>query len=129
MEQIKGGADFSALASRYSDDAGTKSRGGDLGFFRRGRMEPAFEEVAFALKPGEVSGLVETSYGYHIIKVEARRDAAVKPLSEVRPMIEKTLTLDKKREAVDRYVTKAMKKAGAELDVRALVGDDPHFAK
>jgi len=60
---------FEKLAQKYSEDI-TAVQGGDLGYFSRGQLEPAFEEAAFALKPGEVSGLVQTLYGYHIIKVE-----------------------------------------------------------
>ncbi|MCK4223890.1 MAG: peptidylprolyl isomerase [candidate division Zixibacteria bacterium] len=68
--------DFSHLASLYSDDPSAKE-GGDLGFFKKGDMIPKFEEVAFALKPGEISKVVETEFGYHIIKVEEKRDDLV----------------------------------------------------
>ncbi len=71
-EQILGGDDFARLAVRYSVDP-TAADGGDLGFFGRGRMVPPFEEAAFSLEPGEVSGVVETQFGFHIIGVEAHR--------------------------------------------------------
>lgn len=70
------GEDFVRLASTYSDDP-TGERGGDLGFFKKGDMIPKFEGVAFALKPGEISDVVETEFGYHIIKVEERQDDQV----------------------------------------------------
>ncbi len=66
------GADFAALAREYSEDTFTKEQGGDLGTFGRNVMVPSFEEAAFALEPGQISDLVETPFGYHIIKVEDR---------------------------------------------------------
>lgn len=129
LEKIRKGDDFQALASEYSQDPGSKTRGGDLGFFGRGRMVRAFEDVAFSLEPGEVSDIVETNFGYHVIRVEERREASVKPLDEVRGIIENKLSKDLRRQAVDEFVKKAMKEADAEVDVRALVGSDPHFGK
>lgn len=73
LRQLREGGDFAALAKRYSDDPGSREHGGDLGWFRTGRMVPAFERVAFALPAGAVSGVVETEFGYHIIRVEKTR--------------------------------------------------------
>lgn len=73
LRELQEGGDFATVARRFSDDPGTRERGGELGWFRRGRMVPAFERVAFALRPGQVSGIVETSFGYHIIKVDRVR--------------------------------------------------------
>ena len=67
------GADFAALATQYSQDPGSAQRGGDLGFFGRGRMVAPFEEAAFELQPGEISPVVESPFGYHVIQVEERR--------------------------------------------------------
>lgn len=72
-EQLMEGAEFEVLARRHSDDPGSRERGGELGWFRRGRMVPAFERVAFALRPGEISPVVETPFGYHIIRVDRVR--------------------------------------------------------
>lgn len=70
LERIRAGEDFVALAKEYSQDPGSASQGGDLGFFGRGTMVPAFEDVAFSLKVGEVSDLVQSQFGFHIIRVE-----------------------------------------------------------
>ena len=69
LVELHHGADFETLARRYSDDPGTRDRGGDLGWFRRGMMVPQFDRAAFALRPGEISDIVETPFGFHIIKV------------------------------------------------------------
>ena len=71
-QEIEAGKDFAELAGVVSDDEGSVARGGDLGFFARGQMVAPFEEAAFALAPGELSGPVQTRYGWHLIKVEER---------------------------------------------------------
>ena len=81
------GADFAALAREYSDDTGSKEKGGDLGWFGRGRMVPAFEQAAFSLEPGQVSEPVRSQFGYHIIEVEGRRPARLQPLADVREQV------------------------------------------
>jgi len=73
LERVQAGEDFAQLAREHSDDVGTATLGGDLGWFRRGQMVPEFENTAFALGAGRVSGIVETVFGYHIIKVERIR--------------------------------------------------------
>lgn len=77
LTQIKAGKDFATLAKSHSDDAGSKDNGGDLGYFKKGQMIPEFDKVAFQLKTGEISDLVKTKYGYHIIKVEEKRDEEI----------------------------------------------------
>jgi peptidyl-prolyl cis-trans isomerase SurA len=73
--QLSEGADFAVLARRYSEDPGSREHGGDLGWFRRGRMVRAFEDVAFAMRPGQLSPIVETEFGFHIIRVDRVRGA------------------------------------------------------
>jgi len=73
LKRVRAGEDFTALAKEFSEDPGSRAQGGDLGWFGRGQMIKEFEDAAFALKQGEVSGVVESPFGYHIIKVEEHR--------------------------------------------------------
>jgi parvulin-like peptidyl-prolyl isomerase len=73
LKRVRAGEDFAALAKEFSEDPGSRAQGGDLGWFSRGEMVKEFEDAAFALKEGEVSGIVESPFGYHIIKVEEHR--------------------------------------------------------
>ncbi len=98
LERARKGEDFAELAKTHSEDPGSGPQGGDLGFFPRGQMVPAFEAVAFALPPGAISDLVETNFGIHIIKVEGKEEARTQPLEEVRETIRSTLQGEKARE-------------------------------
>lgn len=73
LQQLNTGADFAVLARRFSDDKASGERGGELGWFRRGQMVRPFEQVAYALRPGQTSGIVETEFGFHIIRLEKVR--------------------------------------------------------
>lgn len=85
LDDLKAGADFAALAKENSADTRSAAKGGDLGFFERDRMVPQFEEAAFALTtPGQLSGVIETQFGFHIIKFEERKAAGMRPFEEVR---------------------------------------------
>ena len=88
LKKINGGANFADLAKKYSDDAGSAAQGGELGWIGRGRTVPEFEKAAFGLSPGQTSGLVQSSYGFHIIQVEDKHTAHVKSLDEVKAQIE-----------------------------------------
>lgn len=107
LKKIKRGGDFSQLAKDNSD-CPSKTKGGELGFFSRGQMVPEFEEAAFKLKVGEVSGIVKTQFGYHIIKVLDKKEPGQKEFAEVKDEIEQKLTKEKQKSAFDNY-TKDLK--------------------
>jgi peptidyl-prolyl cis-trans isomerase D len=86
-----GKKDFAQLAKRYSEDTGTKEQGGDLGFITQGQVVPEFEKAAFSLKPGDISEIVQTPYGFHILKVEEVVEAKTEPLEKAKGQIEALL--------------------------------------
>jgi len=104
-KEIKKGGDFAAVAAEHSD-CPSKSKGGDLGFFERGRMAKPFEDAAFAMKVGTLSDIVETEFGYHLIKVMEHKDAGKIPLEEVRGQLASYLNQQKKQKAVSEYLQK-----------------------
>ncbi|MFC3692780.1 peptidylprolyl isomerase [Chenggangzhangella methanolivorans] len=87
-ERLAKGEDFAKIANDVSTDPGSGKQGGDLGFFGRGQMVPAFEEAAFKLEPGKVSAPIKTQFGFHVIKLEEKRTRPVPPFEQVRPQIE-----------------------------------------
>ncbi|HZR23438.1 MAG TPA: peptidyl-prolyl cis-trans isomerase [Vicinamibacterales bacterium] len=95
LKQAKSGADFAELAKKYSEDEGSAKNGGDLDYFGRGRMVPEFDQAVFAMQPGQISDLVKTQYGYHIIKLVDKKNAATRPLSEVRQQLVDQLSYEK----------------------------------
>ena len=101
IDQLDGGADFAQLARQYSDDTGSAQRGGDLGWFGRGRMVEAFEEAAFGATPGEIVGPVESRFGYHIIEVLEQADEAVQIADLAYSLRPSNATLDEARYALE----------------------------
>ena len=104
LAQVKGGADFAQLAQKFSEDEGSKANGGDLDYFTRGRMVPEFEQAAFALDVNQISDLVQSQYGFHIIKVTDKKAAVTRPLAEVQAEI---VDLLKSQRADEQLATRA----------------------
>jgi peptidyl-prolyl cis-trans isomerase D len=102
LDQLKAGADFAELARKYSEDQGSAQNGGDLGCFPPGRMVPEFDDAVFALEPGQTSGLVRTSFGYHIIRLKSKRESTIQPLAQVKERIRATLIDRKVRELAEQ---------------------------
>ncbi len=105
LDQLRkdNGKDFADLAKKYSDDPGSKDAGGELGWLKPGATVPAFDHTAFAQQPGQISGLVKTQFGYHIIQTEEKQDAHVKPLAEVKSSIADILTKQKDAQAEQAF--------------------------
>src|SRR5690606_3612885 len=95
-KSVEGGADFGELAKTLSEDATTKNKGGDLGFFGPGTMARPFEEAAMSLEPGQLSELVRTRFGLHLIKVNDIEPAVDQPIAEVQDELARELLLDVK---------------------------------
>jgi len=110
LQEIKDGADFAEVAKANSD-CPSASKGGDLGFFPRKQMVPPFDKAAFAMQPGEMSGIVETKFGYHIIKVTDRQEAGVTPFEEAKAGIIEKLTMQKKSEIAQTFLETLKEKA------------------
>jgi peptidyl-prolyl cis-trans isomerase D len=136
LEQARGGGDFEALAREHSDDASNAPMGGDLDYFGRGAMVPEFENAAFALEPGEISDLVQTPYGFHIIKVEDKRAAMTRPLDEVRVQLEDQIKIEKAQAEAQRLADDVAGQVDSPSDLDAVasarglaVGDSGLFTR
>jgi peptidyl-prolyl cis-trans isomerase D len=108
LKQVRAGGNFTELAKKYSEDPGSKNNGGELGWTTKGQMVPEFEKVAFAQNPGQISDLVQTSFGFHIIQTEEKELARVKPVSEVKDEIEKNLKAQKVANLLDQKANAAV---------------------
>jgi peptidyl-prolyl cis-trans isomerase C len=114
LKELKGGKDLAA-AAKADSTCPSKEQGGDLGFFGRGQMVPAFEQAAFALQPGEISDVVETQFGYHIIKVTEKKDAEAPDFDEIKEKIAAFLKGQKTQKAVFEHVTKLRTESKVEI--------------
>ena len=108
LQQLQGGANFAQMAKTHSDDKSNAAQGGELGMFGRGVMVGEFEDAAFALRPGQLSEVIQTPFGFHIIKVEEYIEPGVKPLVDAIGEVRAGLTLEKSRQlayekAMDAY--------------------------
>ncbi len=107
QERVNKGEDFVALAKAHSKDPGSKGEGGDLGYFGKGQMVPVFEETAFSLKPGEVSAPVKSQFGWHIVKLEDRRQRGAPPFDAIKERIIASLIHRKAQEVAADLRSKA----------------------
>lgn len=112
--------DFAELAAKHSQDV-TRSQGGDLGWFPKGRMVKPFEDAAFALKDGEISDVVETTFGYHVIKRTGYKAGSVKSFEELKPRIERQVIARDRNEAIRN----ALKKWQDEAKIEIFIQGDP----
>jgi peptidyl-prolyl cis-trans isomerase C len=114
LKQARGGGDFAKLAQQHSQD-GSAAQGGDLGYFPKGQMVPEFDQVAFSLPVGRVSGIVTTQFGYHVIKVTDKKPARTIPLDEALPRIKGYLEQEKKQQAAKTFIDGLKKKSKIEI--------------
>ncbi len=115
LKDLKAGKDFAAAAKENSQDPGSAVNGGDLGFFEQGQMVPPFEQAAFALKPGQMSEIVESQFGFHIIKVAEHQDTHVVPLDEAKEKIEQYLQQQSRQAETQAFVNTLKAKAKIEI--------------
>ena len=115
LKQLKSGGDFAALAKKNSEDEGSAKNGGDLDYFGRGRMVKEFEDAAFALQPGQMSDVVKSPFGYHIIKVVDHKPAITKSIADVRQQIADRLATERAQADASTLATQV----GAELKTPA----------
>jgi peptidyl-prolyl cis-trans isomerase D len=111
LKQLQHGANFADLAKKNSEDTGSAEKGGELGYIVRGQTVPNFEKAAFSLKPGELSPLVETEYGYHILQVENKQEAHTQTFEEVKPQ----LLAEAQKQAGAESLNKAIDSAHSEI--------------
>jgi peptidyl-prolyl cis-trans isomerase D len=111
LKQVKAGGDFAELAKKYSEDPGSGQNGGDLGFLAHGQTVPEFDKTIFELKPKDISGIVTTQFGYHIIQVLEKESARVKPFEEAKA----TLLDGVRKQSVVEKVQSLAEQARAEL--------------
>ena len=114
LAEAKQGADFAELAKRHSEGP-SAPRGGDLGFVSRGQLVKPFEDAAFALQPGEISDIVRTRYGFHVIKLQARREGRVVPEAQAAPSLRNYLGSIKLQEAVEDRVRSLREQGSVEI--------------
>jgi len=123
LKRVKAGEDFEKLARIYSDDQTSKTKGGDLGYFSPGRMVPEFEGAAFYTDPGETSDIVETKYGYHIIKVEDHIDARERSFEEMKDTIKEKLQQQLVMFKVEKFIRDAAASAGMQVYSDRILGE------
>ncbi len=126
-DEIRRGVDFSTMAKNLSKDDATRQSGGDMGWIEQGSMEPAFEQLAFSLQPGQSSGVVKTSDGYQVIKVLERREAYSPDFNAVKGEVIKTVEANKKEEKFADWLRTAYANAKVEILVPGVGKWDPRL--
>ncbi len=131
--RLAGGEDFAKVAAAVSEDPGSKDRGGDLGFFGRGRMVPEFEQAAYGAEIGQLVGPVKTSFGYHLIEALAKKAGGLRPFEEVKNLIRARLQSERAQaeaESRGRAVAKRIKddRLTSDEKLKALAAEAPYYA-
>ncbi|MEK6693070.1 MAG: peptidylprolyl isomerase [Nitrospirota bacterium] len=120
LKKLKEGADFKKLAIELSQDPGTSKKGGDLGYFGKGKMNPEFERAAIKLKEGELSEPVRTNFGYHIIKLTGRKQGQLVEYTKVTEILRQRLTREKQKKVFEEWVAGLKKDAKININEQAL---------
>lgn len=120
LKKLKEGADFKKLAMELSQDPGTSKKGGDLGYFGKGKMNPEFERAAIKLKEGELSEPVRTNFGYHIIKLTGRKQGQLVEYTKVTEILRQRLTREKQKKVFEEWVAGLKKDAKININEQAL---------
>lgn len=115
LKQVRAGKDFAALAKQYSEDPGSAQNGGDLNYFQKGQMVAPFDQAVFALKVGETSDLVETQFGFHIIKLADKQAERVVSLDEVKPQVEEFLKNEARQQQTQSFIKALTAKGKVEI--------------
>jgi peptidyl-prolyl cis-trans isomerase D len=120
QQRLAAGEDFAELAREFSEDPASAEQGGDLGFFKHGEMVKPFEDAAFSLQPGEMSGIVRTDFGYHLIKLAEIQTAGYRPLEDIRSELVERMTLEESKRLAEtraQSLYEALTTPGAEWEV------------
>jgi peptidyl-prolyl cis-trans isomerase D len=136
LAKVKARGDFAALAKQYTEDEASKAAGGDLDYFGRGRMVKEFEDAAWALSPGQITDLVKTNFGFHIIKLVDKKAAVTKTLADVRPQIEDQIKTEKAQAEAGRLADELANEIKTASDLERIarargltIGDSGLFAR
>jgi peptidyl-prolyl cis-trans isomerase C len=130
LERVKAGDDFAELAKTYSIDPSAKASGGDLGFHPQGSLVPEYEEAAFKLKKvGDVSGIVKTKFGYHIIKLEGVKPPAYASFDDVKDYIKQNIGQAKQTETIEKYIEELKKSSKITINEALLKSEDKEEGK
>ena len=122
LDRLKKGESFEELAKAESDDQSSRARGGDLGYIIPGQMVKDFEDVAFYSNPGEISDIVETRYGYHIIRVDEHLEARARSYEEAKELIKTRLDKQMRAFKIQQFINQALEEAGVEIYADKIAG-------